>query len=130
MAAAASGKTRANAPVGFLCPIGHDVMVDPVLCADKHTYERELIAKWLLRSNNSPLTREPLANKELHSNVALRQAIQDWQTTKFLRILQKQLHYRNTIRLSSFDKSSDAILFISIWSIVINVLSDEYSVHC
>ena len=38
--------------------ISHDLMVDPVLISDGHTYEKENIIKWLKTNNKSPLTNE------------------------------------------------------------------------
>ena len=35
-------------PVQIVCPISHDVMLDPVVAADGHTYERAQIEKWLI----------------------------------------------------------------------------------
>jgi len=34
-------------PEGFLCPVGMDVMADPVCTSDGHTYERSIIEEWL-----------------------------------------------------------------------------------
>ena len=36
----------------FLCPISREIMQDPVIAADGHTYEREMIsgASWALRA--------------------------------------------------------------------------------
>eukprot|EP00567_Pseudictyota_dubia_P017663 CAMPEP_0197460846 /NCGR_PEP_ID=MMETSP1175-20131217/54991_1 /TAXON_ID=1003142 /ORGANISM="Triceratium dubium, Strain CCMP147" /LENGTH=172 /DNA_ID=CAMNT_0042996017 /DNA_START=34 /DNA_END=548 /DNA_ORIENTATION=+ len=31
----------------FLCPITREIMTDPVICADGHTYERHAIDMWL-----------------------------------------------------------------------------------
>lgn len=61
-----------------LCPIGHEVMTDPVMCADGHSYERVNIERWLATSNRSPKTNLPLPTKALIPNHALRAAIQAW----------------------------------------------------
>ena len=45
----------------LLCPITHELMVDPVLAEDGHTYERSSIEEWLSRKNTSPL----IPNKKL-----------------------------------------------------------------
>ena len=60
----------------FLCPITRDVMVDPVVCADGHTYERASIAKWLEMHVTSPKTNARLPNRNLLPNHALRQQIE------------------------------------------------------
>eukprot|EP00850_Spirogloea_muscicola_P004233 SM000018S03598 [mRNA] locus=s18:244222:249121:+ [translate_table: standard] len=62
----------------FLCPIMQDVMRDPVLAADGHTYERVAIASWLTSNDTSPMTNCELPHKTLMPNYALRSMIQDW----------------------------------------------------
>jgi hypothetical protein len=69
-------------PDGFLCPITQDVMKDPVILADGHSYERKAIIDWLKRSNRSPLTNEELPTiakdgkkQPLVGNYALKSAI-------------------------------------------------------
>lgn len=39
----------------FLCPITHQVMQDPVMTADGHSYEREAIEEWYASQINTPL---------------------------------------------------------------------------
>jgi len=56
----------------FLCPITHDIMRDPVVCADGHTYERSAIEHWLQRSRKSPMTGQILRHSALFPNQALR----------------------------------------------------------
>ena len=51
-------------------------MIDPVVCADGHTYERAGITQWLKRNDTSPNTGLTLPHKNLTSNIALRSAIQ------------------------------------------------------
>eukprot|EP00850_Spirogloea_muscicola_P005715 SM000026S08964 [mRNA] locus=s26:747406:761441:- [translate_table: standard] len=62
----------------FLCPITQDVMEDPVLAADGHTYERVAIATWLSSNDTSPMTNCELPHKTLMPNYALRSMILDW----------------------------------------------------
>ena len=62
-------------PDGFLCPITQDVMKEPVILADGHSYERAAIVDWLCRSNRSPLTNEVLSSNALIENYALKSAI-------------------------------------------------------
>lgn len=52
-------------------------MVDPVIAADGHTYERDAIQKWLQCSNASPVTGLTLASKELLPNLAIGCAINE-----------------------------------------------------
>lgn len=59
------------------CPITGFPMVDPVVAADGHTYERSAITRWLKTSNKSPMTGSVLFHKELVSNYGLLSSIQD-----------------------------------------------------
>ncbi|KAG2500821.1 hypothetical protein HYH03_001583 [Edaphochlamys debaryana] len=75
-------------PPEFLCPITQDLMSDPVVAADGHSYERAAIAQWLgagaaaarsgRRGPTSPLTGAPLPSTALTPNYALRSMIRDW----------------------------------------------------
>ena len=53
------------------CPITGLAMVEPVVAADGHTYERHAISRWFQTSNRSPLTGEMLAHSELVPNYLL-----------------------------------------------------------
>ncbi len=59
----------------FLCPITLELMHDPVIAADGHTYERADIREWLAKNNTSPFTSETLENKLLIPNHMARKAI-------------------------------------------------------
>ena len=52
--------------------------MDPVLCADGHSYERAAVAAWLAAHNNSPLTGEQLPNRDLVPNRTLKSLIADF----------------------------------------------------
>ena len=52
-----------------------ELMKDPVLAMDGHTYEREAIEKWFSCSSNSPLTNERLESKMLVPNRRLKAII-------------------------------------------------------
>ena len=58
-----------------ICPITQDVMEDPVVCADGHSYERAAITQWLLARDTSPCTNAPLLHKNVVPNHALRNLI-------------------------------------------------------
>lgn len=64
-------------PDTFICCIGYEIMHDPVICADGHSYERENIELWLKQSNHSPRTNLILAHKTLIPNYALKELILD-----------------------------------------------------
>ena len=63
-------------PESFLCPISMEVMRNPVICSDGHTYEKAVVEDWLTRSDRSPMTNEKLANMTLIPNHALRATIE------------------------------------------------------
>jgi hypothetical protein len=59
------------------CPITGEPMIEPVVAADGHTYERAAIARWLSESDKSPLTGSVLAHKELVPNYMLLSSLHD-----------------------------------------------------
>lgn len=60
-----------------LCPISFAPMVDPVMAADDHSYERAAIQDWFERGNRtSPMTGAALRSSELRPNVAMRKLIE------------------------------------------------------
>ena len=65
----------------FVCPITQEVMVDPCTCMDGHTYERKAIERWLENHDTSPLTGAKLPSKMLLTNFALRNAIEESQSS-------------------------------------------------
>ena len=65
-------------PPSHYCPISHDVMVDPVIAPDGHSYEQAMLERWLRVNRTSPLTQEPVpAGANLVRNHALRKAIEE-----------------------------------------------------
>jgi len=68
----------AEPPTEFLCPITLELMEDPVLAADGHTYEREVIVSWLQRSKTSPKTNEAMDSDRVVPNHTLKSLIQDF----------------------------------------------------
>lgn len=60
-------------PEQFICPITLDIMRDPVICEDGHTYEREVIES--LKKSISPITNQPINLKNLVPNRALKEII-------------------------------------------------------
>src|SRR3989338_7989423 len=70
-------KDENRIPASYECPITCKVMVDPVVCADGHTYERAAIEKWLSSNGTSPITRQTLSGV-FTQNYALKSAIAEW----------------------------------------------------
>jgi ATP-dependent DNA helicase PIF1 len=75
-AAASKSQSQGLSHDEYLCPIGFEQMIDPVICSDGHTYERANIEKWLKTHNTSPMTNAVLLTTTLIPNIALRKLIQ------------------------------------------------------
>ncbi|KAJ6240196.1 wd repeat [Anaeramoeba flamelloides] len=59
----------------FIGPISLEIMIDPVICSDGLTYEREEIEWWLEKNKTSPKTRQVINDKTLVDNLKLREEI-------------------------------------------------------
>ena len=60
-------------PPDFICVITQEVMRDPVIALDGHSYERDAIMEWFDRGRIvSPLTNVPLGSRYLTPNHTLR----------------------------------------------------------
>ena len=44
----------------LVCPITHQLFVDPYMAADGRLYEKQPLQKWLNKSKTSPVTNEPM----------------------------------------------------------------------
>ena len=74
-----SAETRAKPPPSYVCPIGMDLMIDPVILATGHTYDRSSIERWIHQGNKTcPVTGMKLRHTEMTPNFALRSAIREW----------------------------------------------------
>jgi hypothetical protein len=61
----------------MVCPVGQEVMFDPVIDKYGHTYERHIIVKAISVTGRSPLTNEPLSSSDpLVPNRSLRNLIE------------------------------------------------------
>ena len=65
-----------NPPQDFYCPITGDLMKDPVVDPDGHSYEKDAIMKWLSTKNVSPMTRNTLIPTDLRPNLSLKNSIE------------------------------------------------------
>eukprot|EP01051_Picozoa_sp_SAG22_P017923 SAG22_NODE_2881_length_2130_cov_1.194485_1_plen_602_part_10 len=84
-AASAEAAAQGETSVDFICPITQELMVDPVIATDGHSYERSAIERWLASHNTSPLTGAELTsttltpNRNLKSQIASRQEAEQQQ---------------------------------------------------
>jgi serine/threonine protein kinase len=88
-------------------------MRDPVATADGQTYKRAAIERWLERSDTSPVNGAKLPSKTLVPNIALRQAVEEWEQAYALHVRRADIElegpalaagsfktvYRGTLRL-------------------------------
>ena len=65
-----------NPPQDFYCPITGDLMKDPVIDPDGHSYEKDAIMKWISTKNVSPMTRNTLSSSDLRPNLTLKNCIE------------------------------------------------------
>jgi G3E family GTPase len=69
------GRRGAEHPHDLCCPITQELMQDPVVAGDGHTYERAAIEDWLSRQSTSPMSNESMsaqliANHSLKSQIS------------------------------------------------------------
>mmetsp|Transcript_28951 Transcript_28951/g.70586 ORF Transcript_28951/g.70586 Transcript_28951/m.70586 type:complete len:1083 (-) Transcript_28951:254-3502(-) len=74
---------HAQIPPSFVCPITCEIMKDPVVTADGHSYERSAIQTWFKkippgRKSMSPQTGLLLKSRRLITNINLRNGIQEF----------------------------------------------------
>jgi hypothetical protein len=65
-------------PAEFLCPISYEVMSEPVVLGDGHTYDGPAIRKWFETHTTSPMTNQEIDPATMAPNYALRTAIERW----------------------------------------------------
>lgn len=88
-------------PETFLCPISREIMQDPVIASDNHTYERDNIEAWFARSDNSPMTGVQLSDKSLRDNIALRQSIEQFQQLASVQSRQQSSSHESSAQAST-----------------------------
>lgn len=62
----------------FNCPITYDIMEDPVVASDGHTYERTAIERWLAEKRTSPIC-GAIPSLEVYPNHSLKKRIIEFQ---------------------------------------------------
>ena len=73
-------------PEAFMCPIGLEVMRQPFVAADGHSYEEGSLRVWLRDHTTSPMTNAPLPCTMIVPNHALRAAIEEWESQRPLEL--------------------------------------------
>jgi Ran GTPase-activating protein (RanGAP) involved in mRNA processing and transport len=78
-------------PNEYFCPITQEIMEDPVMARDGHTYERASIQRWFSMGNQtSPKTGARLPSTDLIPNYSMRSLIQDLKGAKKQRKKQQE----------------------------------------
>ena len=65
-------------PKSYICSITQEIMKDPVMCPEGHSYERQAIENWVAVNQSSPITRNRLWLSDLTPNRALKDSISDF----------------------------------------------------
>ena len=91
-----------EAPESFRCPISRELMRDPVVCADGHSYERDAIVRWLRAHDTSPKTGAALAHRHVLPNHALRNSIEEHLERTFKITQRSQITIGREIGVGSF----------------------------
>lgn len=73
-------------PQSFLCPISLQMMEDPYMDENGHTFEKKAIEEWYKKQNRSPITNQPLKSYSLSPNRALKDAIEEYKNNQNSRI--------------------------------------------
>jgi hypothetical protein len=72
----AEASNESDALSHFHCPLTLEVMRNPVVTVDGHSFEESAIRLWLQDHDTSPMTNQVLASKVLIPNITLKVAIQ------------------------------------------------------
>ena len=97
--------TSVQTPHHFLCPITGEVMIDPVICLDGHSYDRTAITQWFSNHDTSPCTGLRLENKGLIQNIALREAIREFlESQPILRTQSEVFDCMNSPRITYYNR--------------------------
>lgn len=71
-----------SVPRQLLCPITHELMEEPVIAEDGHTYEKAAIVEWFRNRNSSPMTNERLKSTQVIPNVLVHAIISDYKESR------------------------------------------------
>eukprot|EP00041_Stephanoeca_diplocostata_P041916 m.9475 g.9475 ORF g.9475 m.9475 type:complete len:1095 (-) comp6919_c0_seq1:465-3749(-) len=92
-------------PESMVCPITHQLMIDPVMDPDGYSYERSAITKWIFAKHTSPVTRKGLSVQNLKPNRALAQAISEHRERELSYVRE---HFENQITTEGSSGSNES----------------------
>jgi TPR repeat protein len=84
-------KITADVLTDFICSISFEIMDDPVILSDGHSYERRSIIEWLKTHNTSPKTGAQLVNNNMIPNHTLKAAISEFKENIYNKKLNEQI---------------------------------------
>lgn len=97
-------------PEIFLCPITQDVMTNPVVAADGHTYERVAIVACFQKGQlDSPMTGVRLANLTLTENYSLKSAIHEFHQNRSKRQFEQERIIENQTKVVRLEKEVETL---------------------
>jgi hypothetical protein len=82
-----------------------EIMVDPVLDTEGNSYERSAIRQWLRQSRTSPLSRQPLTERMLVPNVALKSVIHEVMGERWVKEQQELQQQPHTLLVEDSSRS-------------------------
>lgn len=81
----------ADIPEEYCCPISGDIMLEPVTTPRGHSYEKEMILKWVREKGTSPMTRASVNESQIIPNFSLKEAIANHPEALKIRSLSTQI---------------------------------------
>jgi hypothetical protein len=114
-------------PPELLCPITHELMIDPVIGEDGYTYEREVLLK--IKDSLSPITRQPIDKRKIIPNRVLKECIEKYKNeSKIQDILKIDItdtivvdNYKFELQLMSTDE-----IYIRLVDMQLEILYDAF----
>jgi hypothetical protein len=70
----------------IVCPLGHNIYIDPVITPDGNTYDKNNLEIWVKKFNKEPITSNLLNMKDVIPNKQLKEIVE------FIRIHQNQIN--------------------------------------
>ncbi|KAK1941849.1 WD repeat [Phytophthora citrophthora] len=96
-------------PEQLICPITGCPMLDPVVAADGHSYEREAIMQWFTSSDISPMTGMHMPTTQVFPNFTLRQLSEEVQAAAARRQQAKRRHRRQSAALAQVSEETSQV---------------------
>ncbi|KAG6590933.1 uncharacterized protein IUM83_18411 [Phytophthora cinnamomi] len=96
-------------PEQLICPITGCPMMDPVVAADGHSYEREAILQWFTTSDISPMTGMHMPTTQVFPNFTLRQLSEEVQAAAARRQQAKRRRHRRQNAAAAISQTTEQV---------------------